>query len=37
MNGWLKSVRNTLKTKEWWKIVSAKLRGHFEYITKLLR
>jgi group II intron reverse transcriptase/maturase len=31
MNGWLKSVRNAVKTKEWWKIVSAKLRGHFEY------
>jgi len=31
MNGWLKSVRNTVKTREWWKIVSAKLRGHFEY------
>jgi len=31
MNDWLKSVRNAVKTKEWWKIVSAKLRGHFEY------
>ncbi len=31
MNGWLKAVRNAVKTKEWWKIVSAKLRGHFEY------
>jgi len=30
MNGWLKSVRNAVKTREWWKIVSAKLRGHFE-------
>jgi len=31
MNSWLKAVRNRVKTKEWWKIVSAKLRGHFEY------
>ena len=31
MNDWLKSVRNAVKTKEWWKLVSAKLRGHFEY------
>jgi len=31
MNSWLKAIRNKVKTKEWWKIVSAKLRGHFEY------
>ncbi len=31
MNQWLKSVRNQSKTKEWWKILSAKLRGHFQY------
>jgi len=31
MNGWLKAVRNAVKTKVWWRIVSAKLRGHFEY------
>ena len=31
MNSWLKAIRNRIKTKEWWKIVSAKLRGHFEY------
>jgi len=32
MNSWLKAIRNRVKTKEWWKIVvSAKLRGHFEY------
>ena len=30
-DGWLKAIRNRIKTKEWWKIVSAKLRGHFEY------
>ena len=31
MNVWLKAIRNRVKTKEWWKIVTAKLRGHFEY------
>ena len=31
MNLWLKSVRNQCKTKEWWKILQAKLRGHFQY------
>ena len=31
MNSWLKAIRNRVKTKEWWKIVSAKLRGYFEY------
>jgi hypothetical protein len=31
MNSWLKAIRNRVKTKEWWKIVSAKLRGHYEY------
>jgi len=31
MNSWLKAIRNRVKTKEWWKIVSAKIRGHFEY------
>lgn len=31
MNAWLKSVRNLMKTKEWWKILKAKLRGHFQY------
>jgi ABC-type sugar transport system ATPase subunit len=31
MNSWLKAIRNRVKTREWWKIVSAKLRGHFEY------
>ena len=31
MNQWLKSVRNAAKPIEWWKILSAKLRGHFQY------
>jgi len=31
MNQWLKSVRNVAKPMEWWKILSAKLRGHFQY------
>ncbi|MBW2567203.1 MAG: hypothetical protein JRE24_10120 [Deltaproteobacteria bacterium] len=31
MNAWLKSIRNQVKTKEWWKILKAKLRGHFQY------
>ncbi|WP_100550353.1 group II intron reverse transcriptase/maturase [Caedibacter taeniospiralis] len=31
LNLWLKSIRNVLPTKEWWKILKAKLRGHFEY------
>jgi group II intron reverse transcriptase/maturase len=31
MNDWLRDVRNKAKTKEWWKILAAKLRGHFQY------
>lgn len=31
MNNWLKSVRNLMKIKEWWKLLCAKLRGHFQY------
>lgn len=31
MNSWLKSIRNQVKTKEWWKTLEAKLRGHFQY------
>ena len=31
MNAWLKAVRNLVKTKEWWKTLQAKLRGHFQY------
>ena len=31
MKGWLKSVRNTTKVSEWWKVLASKLRGHYEY------
>ncbi len=31
MNAWLKGIRNLIKTKEWWKILILKLRGHFQY------
>lgn len=31
MNQWLKSVRNLNKTKEWWKTLQSKLRGHIQY------
>ena len=31
MNDWLKSIRNQVKTKDWWTILAAKLRGHFQY------
>ncbi len=31
MNVWLKSIRNLIPTKEWWQILRAKLRGHFQY------
>jgi group II intron reverse transcriptase/maturase len=31
MNSWLKAIRNFYKTKDWWKILQAKLRGHIQY------
>ncbi len=31
MNLWLKSVRNLVKTKVWWKVLRAKLQGHYQY------
>ena len=31
MNTWLKSIRNIVATKEWWKILQSKLRGHYQY------
>lgn len=31
MNEWLKRIRNKQKIKEIWKILSAKLRGHYNY------
>jgi len=31
MNAWLKAVRNTAPAKDWWPILAAKLRGHYQY------
>ena len=31
LNAWLKGTRNLLPTKEWWPILAAKLRGHYQY------
>jgi len=31
MSEWLKAIRNLVKTKDWWKILAAKLRGHIQY------
>ena len=31
LNLWLKSVRNLILTKDWWKTLSLKLQGHYEY------
>lgn len=31
MNTWLKSIRNIVVIKEWWKILQSKLRGHYQY------
>jgi len=31
LNSWLKHVRNLLPVKEWWPILAAKLRGHYQY------
>ena len=31
LKAWLKKIRNSVKTKEWWKTLIAKLRGHFQY------
>lgn len=31
LNDWLKAVRNQVLTKDWWKVLCSKLRGHFEY------
>lgn len=31
MNAWLKSVRNLIELKEWWKVLKAKLIGHYNY------
>jgi len=31
LNLWLKAIRNQVQTKDWWKVLRAKLRGHYEY------
>lgn len=31
MNSWLKAIRNQVAVKEWWKVLKAKLRGHYQY------
>jgi RNA-directed DNA polymerase len=31
LNLWLKQVRNSRPAKEWWPILAAKLRGHYQY------
>ena len=31
MNIWLKSVRNLVKTRDWWRVLDSKLRGHYQY------
>jgi len=31
LNNWLRKIRNYKKTKEWWPILQAKLRGHYQY------
>jgi len=31
MNGWLKSVRNAVRLREWWVVLRAKLLGHYRY------
>jgi len=29
MNDWLRAIKNVVATKQWWKILAAKLRGHY--------
>jgi len=31
MNNWLRKIRNCMKSKEWWPVLEAKLRGHYQY------
>jgi hypothetical protein len=31
MNQWLKEIRSALPLREWWKQLSAKMRGHYAY------
>jgi RNA-directed DNA polymerase len=42
LNTWLKAVRNRCPVKEWWPVLKAKLRGHYQYYgisgnTRMLR
>ncbi len=30
-NDWLRKIRNYKKAKEWWPVLQAKLRGHYQY------
>lgn len=31
MNNWLRKIRNYRKVKDWWPVLQAKLRGHYQY------
>jgi len=31
MKMWIKGIRNTKKLKQWWPVLQAKLRGHYQY------
>jgi len=31
MNIWLKEIRNSVKAGQWWSVLQAKLRGHYQY------
>jgi len=31
LNNWLRTMRNFKKTKQWWPVLEAKLRGHYQY------
>jgi group II intron reverse transcriptase/maturase len=31
MNTWLKEIRNCVKAGQWWSVLQAKLRGHYQY------
>ena len=31
MNNWLRKIRNYKNAKEWWPVMQAKLRGHYQY------
>ncbi len=31
MNTWMATIRNRVKPKEWWKLLVAKMRGHYAY------